>query len=312
VPNSSPNSSRSAERGAASWVGRRDGSSEVTPLTVLSSVRIVPRLLLAAAVATGLACATAQNYLDPEEPLYEGSYAPPPESSGTPPRALRVVTFNIEKGGHAAAAAELLRSRPQLAAPDVVFLQEMRAPGVEEMARALRLNYVYCPASHHTKEKRDIGNAVLSPWPIEARWKVVLPHLSRFSHHARSVVGARLRRGDGNLRVYSLHLGTPINLSGKQRREQLEAVVEDAKGSPDPVLVAGDFNAKSLAEWLSDQGFAWPTRDVGKTSTFFGASFDHILFRGLPPSMDVTAGVVRDLSPGISDHYPVWATFTPR
>lgn len=223
-----------------------------------------------------------------------------------------MVTFNLEKGEQTAAAAELLRTRPELAGADLVFLQEMQPAGVEEMARSLRLNYAYYPASHHTKQDRDIGNAVLSPWPIEERWKVVLPHLSRFSHHARSVVAARVRVGDRHFRVYSLHLGTPINLSGGQRREQLEALIADAKDSPDPVIVAGDFNARRMAERLSGRGYTWPTRDVGKTSTFFGSSFDHVLYRGFPPETTVAAAAVRDIPPGISDHFPVWVTFTPR
>lgn len=264
------------------------------------------RVVLATAFAA-FGCATARNYLEPDQPLYEGTHAVP--ARAVPPAAIRIVTFNIEKGLHVEAAAELLRSRPELREADVVFAQEMQAPGAEEMARALHMNYVYYPASHHTREGRDIGNAVLSPWPIEERWKIVLPHLSRFSHHARSVVGARVRRGDRHLRVYSLHLGTPINLSGRQRREQLEAVVEDARDSRDPVIVAGDFNAKGLAGWLSERGFSWPTRDVGKTSTFFSSSFDHVLYRGFPAEVEVRAGVVRDIPRGISDHFPVWASF---
>ena len=40
------------------------------------------------------------------------------------------------------------------------------------IAEELSLGYVYFPSSHHTKQDRDIGNAILSPWPIEERWKV--------------------------------------------------------------------------------------------------------------------------------------------
>ena len=218
-----------------------------------------------------------------------------------------MVTLNVERGEKVAEAAEVLRGHPALRGADVLLLQEMQAPGVEEIARALSLNYVYYPSSHHTKQDRDIGNAVLSPWPIEDRWKIVLPHLSRLSRHARSAVVARVRVGDRAVRVYGLHIGTAFNLSGRQRREQIAAVVEDARDSPDPVVIGGDFNGKGLAGWLAGQGFDWPTREVGKTTTLLSFSFDHVLVRGLAPVGDPGAGVVRDIR-AISDHYPVWVT----
>jgi endonuclease/exonuclease/phosphatase family metal-dependent hydrolase len=261
------------------------------------------RWLLVLLAASVLACATARNYLDPDQPLYEGSFAAPRRGGAT--TEIRVVTFNVEKGRHVGGATELLRDHPQLAGADVVLLQEMQAPGVAEIARALGLNYVYYPASHHTKQERDIGNAILTPWPIEERWKVVLPHLSRFSRHARSVVAARVGVGSRRVRVYGLHIGTPINLSGTQRREQLAAVVADARDSPDPVVIAGDFNGRSMAEWLGGKGFEWPTRDVGRTTTLFSSSFDHVLVRGLTGAEGTSAGVVRSAA-GVSDHYPVW------
>ena len=256
-------------------------------------------------------CATARNYLDPDRPVYEGSFGVSPDATAEAPHVIRVVTFNVERGKKVGEAAELLRTRPELSGADLLLLQEMQAPGVEEIARELSLNSVYYPASHHTKQDRDIGNAILSPWPVEEHWKIVLPHLSRFSHHARVAVAARVRIGERRLRVYTLHIGTPINASGGQRREQLAAVVEDARDSPDPVLIAGDFNSKGMAEWLAEQGFDWPTRDVGKTTTLLSFSFDHVLVRGLEPVGDPSAGVERETG-GISDHYPVWVTLRLR
>lgn len=251
------------------------------------------------------ACATAHNYLEPAQPVYEGSFAPPPAERSVPD-ALRVVTYNIEVGAHVKEATDVLQHRPELSQADVIVLQEMDEPGVRAIAEALSLGYVYVPSSHHTKQGRDIGNAILSPWPIEERWKVRLPHLARVSGHARSAVGARLRIGERSLRVYSLHLATLIGLSKQQRREQVGAVAAHASTSQDPVLIAGDFNGKDMAEHLSRQGFAWPTRGIGKTSTLLKFSFDHVLVRGLVPAGDPGRGVLRDVPPGISDHYPVW------
>ncbi len=251
-------------------------------------------------------CATAQNYLEPDRPLYEGSHGVPPAE----PRAdIRVVTFNIAYAVRVAEAIDALRAQPPLRRPDVLLLQEMDAPGVEAIASALSLNSVYYPSSLSPKTNRDLGTAVLSPWPIEERWKVQLPHFSRMTGHARAAVAARIRIGDRRLRVYSLHLGTPINLSSRQRRDQLDAVLEDAQESEDPVIVGGDFNDKGMAERVAARGFAWPTKAVGRTTKFF--SFDHILARGLVPVSGESAGVVREAK-GISDHSPVWASFASR
>jgi endonuclease/exonuclease/phosphatase family metal-dependent hydrolase len=251
---------------------------------------------------TACACATAHNYLDPAAPLYEGSFGAPPAARAD----LRVVSFNVEYALRVPGAIEALRTQPDLRGADVLLLQEMDAPGAESVARALSMNYVYCPSSVSPKYHRDVGTAVLSPWPIESRWKVRLPHFSRGTRHARSVVGVTVRVGERRLRVYSIHLGTPINLSPRKRREQLDAVLEDARDSETPVIVGGDFNGKSMAERLADRGFDWPTRHVGRTTAFF--SFDHILTRGLPTDDGAQAGVAREVK-GVSDHRPIWALF---
>ncbi|MET0556223.1 MAG: endonuclease/exonuclease/phosphatase family protein [Vicinamibacteria bacterium] len=262
-------------------------------------------VVLAAAFLSG--CATAHNYLEPDQPLYQGSFAPPAVDRPGPD-TIRVVTYNIEVGAHVAEATEVLRDRSELRAADVVLLQEMDEPGVRAIAEALSLGYVYVPSSRHTKQDRDIGNAILSPWPIEERWKVRLPHLARVSGHARSAVGARLRIGGRSLRVYSLHLATLIGLGKGQRRDQLEAVIAHASASTDPVVIAGDFNGKDMARHLARRGFVWPTRGIGRTSTLLRFSFDHVLVRGLAPAADPGRGVVRDVPKGISDHFPVWTS----
>ena len=254
-----------------------------------------------------LGCASAHNYVEADRPLYEVSFGVAPG----PRDEIRVVTYNIEFGRNVAAAIEVLRSQPALRDPDVLLLQEMDAPGVETIARSLSLNSVYYPASLSPKTNRDLGEAVLSPGPIEERWKIRLPHLSRFSGHARSAVGVRIRIGDRHVRVYSVHLGTPINLSPQQRRDQLEAVLEDAEKAAvgDAVIIGGDFNDKKMAERVASRGLVWPTRDIGRTTAYF--SFDHVLALGLEPVPGVSAGVAREAK-GVSDHLPVWASFASR
>jgi endonuclease/exonuclease/phosphatase family metal-dependent hydrolase len=254
-----------------------------------------------------LGCASAHNYVESDRPLYETSFGAEPASRDE----IRVVTYNIEFGRNVTAAIEVLRSQPALQRLDVLLLQEMDASGVEAIAKALALNSVYYPASLSPKTNRDLGEAVLSPWPIEDRWKIQLPHLSRFSGHARAAVGVRIRIGDRYVRVYSLHLGTPINLSSQDRRDQLEAILEDAARAPagDAVIIGGDFNDKKMAERVASSGLLWLTKDIGRTTAYF--SFDHVLARGLDPGVGVNAGVVREAK-GVSDHLPVWARLVSR
>lgn len=280
------------------------GMTSFAPVHPAASSTRARALALALGTILVPGCAsTPHNYLDPQAPLFDGRYGITPS-----PRAeLRVVTFNVEHGLHVDQAIEALQSHPGLRGPDVLLLQEMDQPGVDRIAKALSLNYAYCPSSVHPGTERDLGTAVLSPWPMEDRWKVRLPHYSRLTHHARSVVGARVLVGGRGIRVYSVHFGTLLGLSGSQRREQLQAVVEDARGSADAVIVGGDFNSKSLAAVLADEGFVWPTRDIGHTWKVF--RFDHVLARGLNRPAQSSAGVAREVQ-GASDHFPAWVTFS--
>jgi endonuclease/exonuclease/phosphatase family metal-dependent hydrolase len=250
-------------------------------------------------------CRHAQNYLDPAEPVYAGNFAP-----GSPERpasaGLRLVSFNVEYALRVDRAVAALREHPQLRGADLIALQEMDAPGTERVAQALHLNYVYYPASVHPKYRRDVGNAIFTPWPIEASFKILLPHRSRGLGQSRAAAVALVRVGERRLRVYSLHLGSPLGASGGQRRDQLEVVLGDARQDDDPVVIAGDFNSKGIGARLVSAGYAWLTRDVGATTRSF--SFDHLFVRGLR-YRQAKAGVARDVKDA-SDHRPVWADLT--
>ena len=198
-------------------------------------------------------------------------------------------------------AIAALRDHPELREADLVMLQEMDAPSVEAVAAALRLNYAYFPASRHPGTGRDVGNAVLTPWPIEEEWKLPLPHRSLILGQGRAAVGARVRIGPRAVRVYSVHFGSPLGISGSQRRAQARALLADARSSPDPVVIAGDLNSHGLGGAFVAAGFRWPTKDVGGTRGSF--SFDHVFARGLGEG-ETTAGVARDVE--ASDHRPVW------
>ena len=259
-----------------------------------------PALLLPLFLATSPACKTAQNYLDPQGPMYAGSHAGPRETTGD---SLHIVTFNIEYALRVDRALEALRSHPSLKDADLIALQEMDAPGTEALARGLGLNYVYYPAALHPQTKRDVGDAILTPWPIESTFKLPLPHKSRGLGQSRAAAGALVRVAGCLFRVYSLHLGSPIGASPGQRRDQIDVVLGDARESVDPVVIAGDFNSSQIGSRLEAAGYSWLTRGVGPTAHRF--SFDHVFVRGLNFE-DGAAGVARDVKDA-SDHRPVWA-----
>jgi len=124
----------------------------------------------------------------------------------------------------------------------------------------------------------------------------------------RPAPGRRLGHGrprSERIRVYSLHLPSPLAISGGSRRDELRALALDAASAEGPVVIAGDFNSHDKVEELAKAGFAWVTRDVGPTARLrllgiglAGLSYDHVLAKGLRPvaargrraSLPTTAG----------------------
>ncbi len=277
------------------------------------------RLLLPAGLVLSslLGCAMAHNYRDPTGPRFDGAYAPRADSgradsSLTQARPgatgrIRVVTYNIKVGLRVDSAIVALRTYAPLRAPDLFLAQELDSAAVETLARALQLNYVYYPASLYPGTGRDLGNAVLTPWPIEAARKLPLPHASRVIGQGRAAVAARVRIAGRPVRVYSVHLGSPIGIGPEDREAQARVVLADALRSPDPVVIGGDFNSRGVGWIFVEGGFTWATGEVGRTMGPF--SFDHVFARGFNPSAARRAGVVREADQA-SDHFPVWAEFT--
>jgi endonuclease/exonuclease/phosphatase family metal-dependent hydrolase len=266
--------------------------------------------VLASAVASGPGCAAVQNYLDVSGPRYASDAAPEPNLARLVPaeaaQGLRIVTFNIKFARQIERAIDLLRAEDPLREADVIALQEMDAPGVERIARALGMAYVYYPAAVHPRGGKDFGNAVLVRGLIEEDHKLILPHAGRFGGMRRIAVSVTARVEGRRLRVYSTHLGTPKEVSPAARQAQVAAILEDARGADAPVVVAGDCNARGgVAAAFRAAGFRWPTEDVGRTISLF--SWDHVFVRGLDGEPRLRSGAVD--SRGASDHRAVWVEF---
>jgi endonuclease/exonuclease/phosphatase family metal-dependent hydrolase len=257
-------------------------------------------IVLLGSLAVG--CTRTTNLLNPASPAFLGSYASAPDSAARP--ELRIVTFNIKLGRGIDRAIEVLNNG-SLADADVIALQEMDEIGVDRIARALELNYAYYPGSIHPIDHRYFGPALLSRWPIERSWKVLLPHEGRIRHQRRTATAAILRVRGRPLLAYAVHLETQLKISETGRQDQVRTILQDARRFAGPVVIAGDFNSEGIGPFLVEQGYHWLTERVGPSIAFF--SWDHIFVRQLAPRQ---AGVVREVH-GASDHKPVWAVALP-
>lgn len=259
------------------------------------------RLALLCLVATS-GCA-GRNYPDPGAPRYAGAAAVmTPMGAGD---TIRVVSFNIEYAEQMASAIRVLRTRAELRDADILLLQEMTAASSKAAAEGLGMRYVYYPAIYNRVIGHDIGNAVLSRWPIVEDAKLILPSRSRYAKTQRIATRVTVRIGDRSIRVYSTHLGTALDLGREGRAAQVRAILDDARGS-EHVIIGGDMNSAGIGLVARDAGFAWPTDTIAKSSP--AGRLDHLFLLGLAP---IAVGTAR-LGPGVSDHHPIWARLVPQ
>src|SRR4051794_37348369 len=263
-------------------------------------------LLLGACLPLLIAgCARSVNLLETDSPRFSGTYAPPSTDSAAAP--IRIVTFNIKLSRRIDRAIEVLRS-DSLRGADILTLEEMDETGVDRIARALGLDYVYYPSSIQPAEHRYFGPAVLSRWPIARSWKLQLPHEARFRHQRRTATVAELVVRGHPVRVYAVHLETPFKATDAEREDQVRTVLADAARFDGPVVIAGDFNSYGVGQVVARQGYRWLTARLDPSISVF--SWDHIFVRHLTPARPASAGVVRQVH-GASDHRPVWAVVVP-
>jgi endonuclease/exonuclease/phosphatase family metal-dependent hydrolase len=267
--------------------------------------KMILQRVLALMTLVLMGCTPTINLLNPTSPRFAGSYAPSSGESSAPDQ-LRIVTFNIKLGRKIDRAIEVLNS-DSLRNADVIALQEMDEVGVERIARALKLNYAYYPGSIHPTDHRYFGPALLSRWPVEGSWKVLLPHAGLIRHQRRTATAAVLRIRGERVLAYAVHLETQLKISESSREDQVLAILRDAGPFPGPVVIAGDFNSEGIGPFLVRHGFTWLTARVGPSISFF--SWDHIFVRRLSPTSGV--GLVKDVR-GASDHRPVWGVVVQR
>lgn len=212
---------------------------------------------------------------------------------------LRIVSFNIEYAREYRRAAKVLSTAKPLRDADIILLQEMTAPATKFLADSLHMRFVYYPAIYNRIMRRDIGNAILSRWPITADSKLILPAKSRYAKTQRIATAATIRFNDRTIRVYSTHFGTPADLGWKGRVAQLQRILDDAS-SYQSVVIGGDMNSKDIGRVARDSQYVWPTDTIPSSNAF--GRFDHFFVRRLITARTGTYRVPRT----VSDHSPIW------
>jgi endonuclease/exonuclease/phosphatase family metal-dependent hydrolase len=247
------------------------------------------------------ACRTGRNYPDPAEPRYGGA-APALAAPVARGDTLRIVSFNIEYAKETRRAFRILKAAPNLRDADILLLQEMNGPAAKMAADSLGMRYVYYPAIFNRIMRRDIGNAVLSRWPIVEDAKLILPSRSRYAKTQRTATATTIQVGSHRVRVYSTHFGTPADLGREGREAQLKAIIENAADYP-LVVVGGDMNSRDIGRVAREAGYLWPTDTIPKSN--LSGRLDHLFLRGMSLPDSGGAGTVR-VPTTISDHSPVW------
>ncbi|MDR6974769.1 endonuclease/exonuclease/phosphatase family metal-dependent hydrolase [Streptomyces sp. 3330] len=143
--------------------------------------------------------------------------------------------------------------------PDVVGLQEVWAAGAENLAvwlaDELGLHCAWAPSPAPERWRKriedpdagsvDIGNAVLSRWPVVERETLLLPAPPDLAD-GRAALYARVAAPSFDIPFFTTHL-TSAGHASAVRRAQVTALAElvarHRHGTPFPPVVTGDFNA---------------------------------------------------------------------
>ncbi len=277
-------------------------------------------LIMAYSFLAGLSSAQKQTPKTGPELLEIGN---PSKSlpSKTTPAEIKIVSYNIRwrSGDELRKISKALKGDMVIGGAAIIGLQEVdrnkKRTGYANTARALAedlgMYYAWAapPAAKSDKEE-ETGVAILSRYPLTNIERLVLPHEGPGGRR-RAALGATVKIGEANIRVYSVHAETRIPVAGKL--DQMRAVLQDLAHYPKtmPAIVLGDFNTWEVnavdetTKLFNDAGFTTP---FDNEPTFFTKvlisielKLDWIWLRGLEAR---NHGIDRKIE--VSDHWPLW------
>jgi endonuclease/exonuclease/phosphatase family metal-dependent hydrolase len=259
--------------------------------------------------------------------VFEGNFAPPHHA----PAQLKILDWNIHKGKH----LEKLIETTRVERPDLCVFQEVdwnaertgRRRIAEELARALRMNYVYANAFQELAQGSPDnpaynGQAILTTLAVKSSrvlrfehqsgfWKpnALIPNLPLMQRRngGRIALITELETRSGRVVVYNMHLES--RGWGSERRDQLEEALRDARryGPDIPVIMAGDFNvafhSQQFVSRLKQEGFESCFGDRTVRTHIIAGALDWVFVRG--PLSCESPEVIR--GSGASDHDPLTA-----
>jgi endonuclease/exonuclease/phosphatase family metal-dependent hydrolase len=244
----------------------------------------------------------------------------------TPPAApaeIKVVSYNIRwrDGDDLRKLVQLLKSDAALGQAAIIGLQEVdrdkkrthNTNTARQIAEALGMYYAWAaPPSTRSEPEEETGVEILSPYPLSEVRRILLP-VEGPKGRRRVALGATLKIGPTNVRVYSVHAETRISV--EQKTQQLRAVLDDLAQYPktQPAIVLGDFNTWQLdaPRAITKLFFAaeFNTPFTNDQNTFFRKiiidtfelKLDWLWLRALRPG---SYGIERRIE--LSDHWPLW------
>ena len=222
---------------------------------------------------------------------------------------LSVATYNVHRwsGLNGARSPDPARAGYVISEldADIIALQEVLRPfegddPLERLAEALHLHVAFVATRVH--RRGEIGNAILSRWPITSVFSLDLS-FSRVER--RSAVAALFHSHDQQLSIVATHLA----LVDRTRRRQVESILSHPQ-LQGPVVLLGDMNAwrnckatRTLeSEMVAGEEFTWP-RTFPATRPVL--ALDRIYARGA--SVDAVESHSTEAARRASDHLPVLA-----
>jgi len=188
---------------------------------------------------------------------------------------------------------------------DLVSLQEVLRPDhgddpLEALAEALGMHVVFAATRVH--KRGEIGNAILSRWPIAG---VSMLDLSYNTLERRVAIAAQIKTDEAELDVVATHLA----LADRTRHRQVKSLLDHPRFHQTPTLLMGDMNAwrqcqatVALDQLHEHHNHEWPASFPAASPML---ALDRIYARGL----DLIAIEAHDSRAArrASDHLPVVA-----
>ncbi len=225
-------------------------------------------------------------------------------------REITVATYNVHRwtGLNGRGASDPARAGFVISemAADVVALQEVMRPHrgddpLEALAEAMGMHVTFAATRVH--KRGELGNAILSRWPISG---VSMLDLSYSRLEKRVAVAAQIPFAGGVLEVVATHLA----LADRTRHKQVRALLEHPQLGRGPTVLLGDMNAwRRCPATRALDAEPWMTAGIEFPMSFPAArpvlALDRIYTAGVE-MIDIAAYDSR-AAQRASDHLPVVA-----